>query len=183
MAKYEDSEARPNVASVANVENPGEADTHDPFGRVGGGGGAVDLSEVDQDITLLNSHQLELQGDPEDSGARASLTFNGSFYGAVVQSPVATGESDLYVLNPGETEFSFEAGNHARLLAADGSAGVVLTANGNGQSIRNNGEGRLEMTGDMEYAGNKGPVLVAPDASLHRLKVANDGTLSTEPVV
>lgn len=36
---------------------------------------------------------------------------------------------------------------------------------------------------DAEIVPGIGPVLVAPDFSHHRLVVANDGTLSTEPVV
>lgn len=35
---------------------------------------------------------------------------------------------------------------------------------------------------DATFAAAKGPVLLAPDATKHRIKVANDGTLSTEVV-
>jgi hypothetical protein len=40
----------------------------------------------------------------------------------------------------------------------------------------------LAALNDIQFAASKGPILVAPDLSLHRLKVANDGSLSTEVV-
>lgn len=49
--------------------------------------------------------------------------------------------------------------------------------------IKASADGVVQLGSDLTFGGEKGIILRAPDQSLHRLKVADNGTLSTEPMV
>lgn len=76
------------------------------------------------------------------------------------------------------------AGNESGLYIGDGTIDVTQGANiwGHGADLHLGGRGNVVPDTDVIFDG-VGPVLTAPDTSTHRIKVANDGSLSTEPVL
>lgn len=80
------------------------------------------------------------------------------------------------MMGDGTTDTTEESGglvysNHELRIIA-GSGGVII------------GQVAITPVGDLTFGTYVvGPVLMSPDFSLHRIKVANDGSLSTEPVV
>ena len=152
----------------------------------GGGGGGADLGAVDEDIVVLNSHVADFQGDiGSDAATRTSIGWRDDNYGLCVTGPEGDATStDLYVQRPGVrnqyVNISTYYGGHrpsVQFRMLDGAGPSTLNAR-----LYIVGEATIE-TDDVRHTASHGPILVAPDASLHRLIVANDGTLSTEPVV
>jgi hypothetical protein len=58
----------------------------------------------------------------------------------------------------------------------------LLPGTGEGQLERVTIQGKVSITGDITFNPDVGPVLEAPNGTFYRIKVANDGTLSTEVV-
>jgi hypothetical protein len=162
-------------------EETSSADAADesPLPLESGSGGSVDLSAVDQDVVVVNDHLLRLTGDVEDTAAGVTLGWDtAGAYALRYVGAVPNGETDVRFEAPGEPD------TYLQVSVSPSSIGLLFHVAGVG------GAGNLEydatnglfISDDVAFAG-AGPVLSAPDNSKHRLIVANDGTLSTEPVV
>lgn len=145
-------------------------------------GGGADLNAVDEDITVVNEHGLVLTADTEDPSHGVTMSWSPSSYSLDVVGTADADETTLYVRNPNVPGSFCGIDVNGPIYAVkwwdnnDHSAGLKLNV------TRPQG-GLLMVTGDLTFGATQGVVLTAPDASLHRLKVANDGSLSTEPVV
>lgn len=155
--------------------------------------GGPDLGAVDEDIVVLNEHAVKLRGASfgDDAGSTADLAFSTDFYGAVVEQPLAAGATTLGAVAPGA-----EAnGDSALLIASAGyvALGLRVTLPGGGSVLsflemeraRQDAEAELSqisVDANLLFKDGSGPILIAPNNVEYRLIVANDGTLSTEPV-
>jgi hypothetical protein len=91
------------------------------------------------------------------------------------------GGSEGLVLGNG-TDDPVNAGNAVYLQASNGQLSISSFTNGWQRGLTTIG-GPLQITGDLRFNDNtESVVLGAPDGSWHRVRVANDGTLSTEVV-
>lgn len=147
--------------------------------EAGLGGGGADLSNVDQDINVLNEHPVNLAGDlGADADGSASLRWDEDLlYGIVVESTLGNGETDIYVVKPGDLD------TWARLTSSGSGSMLVLRHGGQQaqlQAMTLDGGGAFDAP-SIVFGSGLGPVLHAPDGSFHRIVVANDGTLSTVP--
>lgn len=175
MSSYAKNMARPATASVAQVEDPSGTDTHDPFGGnagslESGSGGSVDLSAIDQDVTLLNNHAVDFHGPADDAAAAATMAWSDDRYALVVTSTTENGETDFAVADPANPE------NYVIVtVTSSGLCRVAFRSGGVGAQISLDGANRLSTT-DISHAAGTGPIVVAPDGGVWRLGVANDGT-------
>lgn len=152
-------------------------------GTLGGGGGSVDLSAVNQDIVVVDDHALEMRS-AVDADASARLVCDAdAFYGFVARNIPASGSTRFVVASPEDDT------HYVSFTAGPGGVNVVLHVGSNNLSFTLTNSGPVQVAGDVAFLGDilfnsgKGPILIAPDLSRHRLIVANDGSLSTEPVV
>lgn len=140
------------------------------------GGGGADFSAVDEDIVLLNSHDVEFQGDGEDPIQSVKVGWDSDRWGLVVEGTVENETTELYVVEPGDTTTCI------RLAAQASGPSLLFASNGTGFTIQQVGPALLHISADLQFVADRGVVLSSPDNSTHRVVVANDGTLSTEPM-
>lgn len=150
----------------------------DPTPEWGPVGGGTDLSAVNEDIVLLNDHVIQFRmasGDPVAD--RHSIGWSDSVAPLAITGTPAQNSSSVALIHPIDPD-------RYVVVAAYDYASLILFANGAGESaqIRLAGDS-LFWVPDMLHNPGRGPILRAPNASLHRLIVANDGSLSTEAVV
>jgi hypothetical protein len=151
----------------------------------GGGGGGADLSAVDEDITVLNNHKINLIAGTnplfvvsiENEFDRLTITGSEDDESTTVRVRDPLNPADNYLaitVEDGETSLSLVQANER-----DG--GVHL---GSGSVSVQPDKPNTIMTGcSFEFLSGGTVVLQASDNSQHRLIVAPDGSLSTEPVV
>ncbi len=144
-------------------------------------GGGVDLSAVDEDITVVNGHALSLQGDPVSDPAQGVRVWYDEGFGRLdVQSIDETGSTVVRVLLPAEPNTDF-----IRLSATEDYMEINFRQGGGQMSIRYSAEHGLTVGGLLLGGGDfrASPVLRDANDDMHRVIVGTDGTLSTEPVV
>lgn len=141
-------------------------------------GGGVDLSAVDEDIVVVNDHVLRLTGDVEDAAAGTTVGWDtDGKYALRYRGAATNSETSVFYQAP-------DADSYLQALATESSVGIAFHVDGVGGAgnLDYDATNGLYFSDDVRFLGGA-PVLAAPDNSLHRLLVANDGTLSTEPVV
>lgn len=141
------------------------------------GGSGADLGAVDEDIVVLNSHQIDLRGDDgTDPILHSQVYFNADSWATDIKSSVENGVTDVNVVDP-ESDTTY-----VQLHAAAGEVIVTMRVAGEASNFSLAGQQMIE-TFDVLHQAGTGPILRSPDQTQYRLIVANDGTLSTEPVV
>ncbi len=133
------------------------------------------LDVVDQDIVLINDHVVKFQGDvDEDPSTSVGVGWNNDTYTLTCQGVESTNVNFVDPNDPTTT-----------LTISVGFGGCSLSF------FKDGLECKLEMIdspkliisrSDMLWPQGNGPVLESPDYQYRRIKVANDGTLSTEIV-
>lgn len=119
-----------------------------------------------------------MRGDPE-APQLAATWFDSSWWETWIRaSPEASG-TVLRILAPdGEGEEGVSV-----LLSAIGAPVIQLRVDGATGGFSLGAHHQLTTGDDVEFVNNTlGPILRSPNGDRHRLKVANDGTLSTELV-
>ena len=139
------------------------------------GGGSLDPAD---DITLTGNAAVDFQGDiGADSGAHTRIRWDDTNYGLAVVGPDAQQYTDFYVESPLDPAKNID-------LSVSDAASYIQLQHGAGVYARMTliANRRLLCDTEIELGTGQGVIMQSPDTSLHRLLVADDGTLSTEPV-
>lgn len=151
---------------------------HDsPFSAVGGGGAVDSVNGQTGDVVLAAANVGALPtGGPGSTSERAALNSGSPFTMFESDSPYDI----LFAWGMPDDDFPrFVVFNNGYMAFGAGDVDPTITEFG--LTVSPNGSPQVwSIGGDVRVAPGFGFVVPAPDGTPYRIKVANDGTLSTE---